>query len=87
MLALIGESGGDFGGGVGGRSSSLDFEKIRPNDNLRVMGLIQNVIDVEFVASRKILYQQLSGAPISMGITKRDVDQDRSPDVQLTLEC
>jgi hypothetical protein len=45
------------------------------------------VIDVEFVASRKILYQQLSGAPISMGITKRDVDQDRSPDVQLTLEC
>jgi len=39
MLALIGESGGDFGGGVGGWSLSLDFEKIRPSDNLRVMGL------------------------------------------------
>lgn len=35
--------------------------------------------DVEFVASRKILYQQLSGAPISIGITKMDVDRDRSP--------
>ena len=42
------------------------------------------MIDVEFVASRKLLYQQLSGAP---GITKMDVDRDRSPDVQLTLEC
>ena len=39
MLALIGESGGDFGGGVGGSSLSLDFEKIRPSDNLRVIGL------------------------------------------------
>lgn len=39
MLALIGESGGDFGGGVGGLSFSLDFEKRRPSDNLRVMGL------------------------------------------------
>jgi hypothetical protein len=37
MLALIGESGGDFGGGVGSRSLSFDFEKRRPNDNLRVM--------------------------------------------------
>lgn len=36
---LIGESGGDLGGGVGGRSVSLDLEKIRPSDNFRTISL------------------------------------------------
>lgn len=36
---LIGESGGDLGGGVGGRSVSLDLEKTRPSDNFRTISL------------------------------------------------
>lgn len=57
---LIGESGGDLGGGVGERSVSLDLEKTRPSDNFRTMrfslekGCVceQNRVEKEW-ASRK----------------------------------
>jgi len=46
-ILLIGDSGGDFGGGVGGRSMSLGLEKIRPSDNLRGIGKGGCMNDVE----------------------------------------
>jgi hypothetical protein len=53
---LMGESGGDLGGGVGGRSVSLDLEKTRPNDNFRT--IMQTKSSREGVwASRKCIDQ------------------------------
>jgi hypothetical protein len=42
---LMGESGGDLGGGVGGRSVSLDLEKTRPSDNFRTMRSYANKVE------------------------------------------
>lgn len=83
ILALIGESGGDFGGGVGGRSVSLDFEKIRASDNLGAMSRKGMTSSWESVVVEEGM-RAVSPSRVYYEWYKMDLDQVH--DVQLTLE-